>query len=123
MFATKTPVHPDLAEALRECRRAFRSVALFSGMVNMLMLAGPLYMLQIYDRVLSSRSIPTLVALSVFLVGAYAFQAILDIIRTRVVVRAAALLDFRLGIDVHDAALRQAIHHQNPIEARLPVRD
>jgi ABC-type protease/lipase transport system fused ATPase/permease subunit len=51
--------HPDLAAALRECRRAFGSVALFSGMVNLLMLAGPLYMLQVYDRVLSSRSVPT----------------------------------------------------------------
>ena len=39
MFGTKTPVHPDLAEALRECRRAFGSVALFSGVVNLLMLA------------------------------------------------------------------------------------
>ena len=51
-----TATHPDLAAALRECRRAFGSVALFSGMVNLLMLAGPLYMLQVYDRVLSSRS-------------------------------------------------------------------
>src|SRR5512145_748272 len=66
--------HPDIVAALRECRRAFASVALFSGVVNLLMLAGPLYMLQIYDRVLASRSVPTLVALSVFLVGAYAFQ-------------------------------------------------
>jgi len=70
MFATKTPVHPDVAEALRECRRAFGSVALFSGMVNLLMFAGTLYMLQVYDRVLSSRSVPTLIALSIFLVGA-----------------------------------------------------
>ena len=64
----KTPkplhsAHPDFAAALKECRRAFLGVALFSGMVNMLMLAGPLYMLQIYDRVLASRSVPTLVAL------------------------------------------------------------
>jgi ATP-binding cassette subfamily C protein len=74
MFAAKPAAHPDVAAALRQCRRAFGSVALFSGVVNLLMLAGPLYMLQIYDRVLSSRSVPTLVALSVFLVGAYAFQ-------------------------------------------------
>ena len=57
MFAAKIPVHPGLAEALHECRRTFGSVALFSGVVNLLMLAGPLYMLQIYDRVLSSRSV------------------------------------------------------------------
>jgi ABC-type protease/lipase transport system fused ATPase/permease subunit len=64
--------HPDVAAALRDCRRAFASVALFSGIVNLLMLAGPLYMLQVYDRVLSSRSVPTLIALSIFLVGAAA---------------------------------------------------
>ena len=66
---------------------------MFSGVVNLLMLAGPLYMLQVYDRVLASRSVPTLVALTVFLVGAYAFQGVLDVIRSRMVVRAAALLD------------------------------
>jgi ABC-type protease/lipase transport system fused ATPase/permease subunit len=62
--ATPPPpaTHPDLAAALKECRAAFWSVAIFSGVVNMLMLAGPLYMLQLYDRVLSSRSTPTLIA-------------------------------------------------------------
>ena len=71
--------------------QAFWSVALFSGVVNLLMLAGPLYMLQIYDRVLASRSVPTLIALSLFLVGAYAFQGVLDVIRTRLVVRVGEL--------------------------------
>src|SRR3954469_22014450 len=98
MFAAKVPVHPDLAAALRDCRRAFGGVALFSGVVNLLMLAGPLYMLQIYDRVLSSRSVPTLVVLSVFLVGAYAFQGALDLIRSRAVGRAATVLDPRLAL-------------------------
>ena len=89
--------HPAVAAALRDCRRAFWSVGLFSGVVNILMLAGPLYMLQIYDRVLASHSVPTLIALSVFLVGAYGFQAVLDLVRSRVVVRAAGLLDRHLG--------------------------
>ena len=71
--------HPDLAAALKECRRAFLSVAIFSGVVNLLMLAGPLYMLQVYDRVLASRSVPTLIALSLFLLVAYAFQGGLDV--------------------------------------------
>src|SRR3954468_16385647 len=123
MFATKTPVHPDLAEALRECRRAFRSVALFSGMVNLLMLAGPLYMLLVYDRVLSSRSVPTLIALSIALVGAYSFQGLLDFIRSRVVVRAAALLDEHLGTTVHDAVLRVALRAGPNADAHQPVRD
>src|SRR5262245_56804227 len=73
----------EVARALKDCARTLGSVAVFSSVVNLLVLAGPLYMLQIYDRVLSSRSVPTLVALSVFLVGAYAFQGVLDIIRSR----------------------------------------
>jgi len=115
--------HPDLAAALRECRRAFGSVALFSGMVNLLMLAGPLYMLQVYDRVLSSRSVPTLVALSLFLVGAYAFQGALDLIRSRLVVRAAAALDRRLALAVHGAVIRLAIATRQAGETPQPVRD
>lgn len=109
--------------ALKDCRQAFWSVALFSAVVNMLMLAGPLYMLQIYDRVLSSRSVPTLVALSVFLVGAYLFQGALDIIRSRIVVRAAALLDRRLGTTVHKAVLHLAIQSRHSRDAQQPVRD
>jgi ATP-binding cassette, subfamily C, type I secretion system permease/ATPase len=116
-------MHPDLAAALRECRRVFGNVALYSGIVNLLMLAGPLYMLQIYDRVLSSRSVPTLVALSIFLVGAYAFQGALDMIRSRVVVRAATLFDQRLVLAVHGAVVRLAIASRHPGEGPQPVRD
>src|SRR5262245_13040184 len=123
MIFASGSVHPDVGAALRDCRRVFWSVALFSGLVNLLMLAGPLYMLQIYDRVLSSRSIPTLIALSVFLVGAYAFQGTLDLIRSRVVVRAAALLDAHLALTVHAAVIRLAIGSRNPGEAHQPVRD
>ncbi len=124
----QTPAAPSagkaaVAEALKDCRRAFWSVALVSAVVNLLMLAGPLYMLQIYDRVLSSRSLPTLVALSVFLVGAYAFQGVLDLIRTRIVVRSATLLDHHLGGVVHDAVARLSVRTRNPGEANQPVRD
>src|ERR1700754_2682579 len=108
MFATKAPVHPDLAAALGECKRAFGSVALFSGVVNLLMLAGPLYMLQVYDRVLASRSVPTLVALSALLIVTYAFQGGLEVIRQRLTVRIASLLDRRLDVTVHDAIIRFA---------------
>jgi ABC-type protease/lipase transport system fused ATPase/permease subunit len=123
MLAARTAVHPVVADALSDCRRAFASVALFSGVVDLLMLAGPLYMLQIYDRVLSSRSVPTLVALSLFLVGAYAFQGILDLIRSRVVVRSAALLDQRLALAVHGAVIRLAVATSHLTEAPQPVRD
>jgi PrtD family type I secretion system ABC transporter len=116
-------VHPELIAALKECRRAFLSVALFSGMVNILILAGPLYMLQVYDRVLSSRSIPTLIGLSVFLVIAYAFQSGFEVVRSRLAVRIASLLDLRLGPLVHDALIRLANHNSGVTEASQPLRD
>jgi PrtD family type I secretion system ABC transporter len=117
------PRHPEVTAALKDCRRAFASVAAFSAVVNLLMLAGPIYMLQIYDRVLASRSIPTLIALTVFLVGALAFQGLLDGIRARVVVRAAALLDKRLATTVHAAVMYFARARIHPGDAQQPVRD
>jgi PrtD family type I secretion system ABC transporter len=107
---------------LRDCRRAFWSVAVFSAVVNILMLAGPLYMLQVYDRVLASRSVPTLIALTVLLVGALGFQAVLDVIRSRIVVRGAAVLDRRLGTTVHNAVVQLAVRRA-PGDAQQPVRD
>jgi ATP-binding cassette subfamily C protein len=126
VFQTPAPLRstpPDLAAALKECRRAFLSVAFFSGVVNMLMLAGPLYMLQVYDRVLASRSVPTLIALSLLLVLAYAFQGGLDVIRARLVVRIASLLDLHLGRSVHDAVIRLANQNRSAAEAHQPLRD
>jgi PrtD family type I secretion system ABC transporter len=112
-----------VASALRDSRSAFWSVAVFSAVVNILMLAGPLYMLQVYDRVLVSRSLPTLVALSIFLIGAYGFQAVLDVIRGRIVSRSAALLDKRLGSEVHDAVIRLSVQGGASGEAARPLRD
>ena len=120
---TSSSMHSNIMAALKDCRQAFWSVALFSAVVNILMLAGPLYMLQIYDRVLSSRSVPTLVALSIFLIGAYVFQGALDIVRSRIVVRAAALLDRRLGTTVHKAVLHLAIQSRHTRDAQQPIRD
>ena len=114
---------PDLAAALRAARQTFASIAVFSAVVNLLMLTGPLYMLQVYDRVLSSRSVPTLIALSFMLVGAYAFQGALDLIRARVVVRSATVLDNRLARAVHGAVMGLARTNRAPGEGAQPVRD
>jgi ATP-binding cassette subfamily C protein len=67
--------------------------------------------------------VPTLIALSIFLVGAYAFQGALDLIRSRVVVRAAAVLDERLALAVHGAVIRLAVTSRHPGEGPQPVRD
>jgi ABC-type protease/lipase transport system fused ATPase/permease subunit len=76
-----------------------------------------------YDRVLSSRSVPTLVVLSGFSCRCLRFQGALDLIRSRVIVRAAALLDRRLAVAVHGAVIRPAIANRHPTEGPQPVRD
>ena len=78
---------PNWSRRLVACRRAFLAIGLFSGMSNILMLSGALFMLEIYDRVLPSRSIPTLVALLILVAGLYAAQAAIDAIRARILVR------------------------------------
>ena len=98
-------------------RLGIATVAVFSGLVNMLMLAGPLYMLQIYDRVLSARSVQTLVALSVFLIVAYGFQAALDVVRSRLVVRIGSLVDLRLAKIAHEAVIRLSNQNRSAAEA------
>jgi ATP-binding cassette, subfamily C, type I secretion system permease/ATPase len=121
MLAARTAVHPDLAQALRDCRRAFASVVL--GRRKSADARRPAVHVAGYDRVLNSRSVPTLVALSLLSVGAYAVQGALDPIRSRVVVRSATLLDQRLALAVHGAVIRLAIALPQRGEAPQPVRD
>jgi len=83
----QTPQRTELGDALAKSRRAFVGIGIFSAVINMLMLTGPLYMLQVYDRVLLSRSMSTLVALSILMAGLYMFMGLLELIRSRVLVR------------------------------------
>ncbi|OED47233.1 protease/lipase ABC transporter permease/ATP-binding protein [Rhodobacteraceae bacterium (ex Bugula neritina AB1)] len=90
----RTPPQKPGLEEIRAARRAVRSlfwlVGLFSFFVNLLMLIGPVYMIQVYDRVLGSRSMETLVALTVLVGFLYLIMAVLDVIRSRILVRAGA---------------------------------
>ena len=119
--AGRTP--EPLSEVVRESRATFWAIALFSSVVNILMLAGPLYMLQIYDRVLSSGSVPTLIALSMFVLGAYVFQGILDVLRQRITVRIASVFDEKLQNIVHKAVVTLGIIARQPGEAMGPIRN
>lgn len=96
---------------------------IMSGAVNILALTGSFYMLQVYDRVLSSRSVPTLIALSVLALGLYLFQGILEVIRGQLLVRLGARVDRRLIHDAHEAALRLPLMGRRPSEAQQPIRD
>lgn len=86
-----------LREALLACRKAFLYVAVFSCFVNMLTLTVSLYMLQIFDRVLASRSYDTLIYLTVIAIFALGILAILDALRSRILVFLSHWLDNKLS--------------------------
>jgi len=81
------------------------SICLFSAFVNLLMLTGPLFMLQVYDRVLGSRSEETLVALLLLVAGLYALMGVLDYSRGRVAARVGASFQSRLDPRIFDATI------------------
>lgn len=93
------------SEALASCRSGFLAVALFSALVNILMLTGSVYMLQVYDRVLPSRSVPTLVALSIIVAALYVLLGVFDWLRQRILSRIGVALDRRLAGPVVGAIL------------------
>ncbi|RDJ22281.1 type I secretion system permease/ATPase [Bosea caraganae] len=99
MLLPKTPQNAA-SEALASCRSAFLAVALFSALVNILMLTGSMYMLQVYDRVLPSRSLPTLVALSIIVVALYVLLGLFDWLRQRILNRIGVALDRKLAAPV-----------------------
>lgn len=89
----ETTARPELRRAMGRCRRAFLGTGVFSLVINLLMLTGPLFMLQVYDRVLTSRSVPTLIALTALVAGLYGFMGVLEFIRSRVLSRVGSQLD------------------------------
>jgi PrtD family type I secretion system ABC transporter len=93
----------------KELTKGFRGVFgyLFglSGIINILALTSAFYMLQIYDRALTSGSVPTLLALSVLAVGLYLFQGTFDVIRSQILIRMGARLDRRIAPVAHQVAI------------------
>ena len=108
----------EIRAALAESRRLFVSCGLFSVAVNLLMLTGPLFMLQVYDRVLTSRSEATLVALIGIVAFLFLMMGVLDHARARVMARAGARLQERLDSRVLRAVLSRAV---SPAERARPA--
>lgn len=86
----------SVADAIRTCRSAFWGIFVISAVLNILMLTGPIFMLQVYDRVLSSSSVPTLVVLSVITLSLYLFSGMLDILRSKALLRISMRVYTRL---------------------------
>jgi ABC-type protease/lipase transport system fused ATPase/permease subunit len=119
----RQPSGTEAREALGLCRHAFVGVGLMSGMINVLYLTGSFFMLEIYDRVLPSRRVPTLVGLAVIAFVLYAFQGVLDVLRGRVLVRIGASLDEALSRRVVDLLVRLPLKTRTAGDGLQPVRD
>lgn len=108
-----TPKSPDpifknsnpIAFAFASCRNGLISVGFFSCIMNVLLLTGPFFMLQIYDRVLTSRSVPTLLALALVAAVLYLFYGAFDWIRARLLARLSKAFDR----NVSEESFRQSI--------------
>nr|WP_321447919.1 type I secretion system permease/ATPase [uncultured Cohaesibacter sp.] len=98
-------------------------VGLLSAIINILMLTGPLFMLQVYDRVLSSNSVPTLVVLGIIAITLYTFYGILDILRSRILLRIGQYVDARMSESVYRASSTAPIITGSNASAVRPVSD
>src|SRR5712672_3052824 len=113
----------ELGDALRACRSAFIGVGVMSCMINLLYLTGSIFMLEIYDRVLPSRSIPTLVGLVILAGGLYIAQGARDVIRGRILVRIGTSLDETLNARVFETVVRLPLMMGGRNEGLQPLRD
>src|SRR5215469_7258578 len=112
-------VTSPLRPASRFFLPALIATALFSTMINLLMFIGPIYMLQVYDRVLSSRNIGTLVALTGIAVFLLITYALLDFFRSRVLVRAGVRFDEALRGPLFRATLLSALATRSSAAAQM----
>src|SRR5712675_1148408 len=123
MAAVSGARRSELGEALRACRSAFLGVGVMSCMINLLYLTGSFFMLEVYDRVLPSRSVPTLVGLIILAGGLYIAQGVLDLIRGRILGRIGTSLDEALNARVFDTIVRLPLMVGARNEGLQPLRD
>jgi PrtD family type I secretion system ABC transporter len=117
------PGRSELGEALRSCRNAFIGVGVMSCMINILYLTGSVFMLEVYDRVIPSRSVPTLVGLVILCGGLYIAQGILDMLRSRILGRIGTSLDEALNARVFETVVRLPLMVGNRNDGLQPLRD
>ncbi|MEK6735678.1 MAG: ABC transporter transmembrane domain-containing protein, partial [Pseudomonadota bacterium] len=99
----------EVAQVLTGFKDAFRTIGVFSAVINMLMLMPAIYMLQLYDSVLTSRNEMTLLMLTLIMLGAYVFMGALEYVRSFVLIRVGAQLDMKLNKRVYTAAFEQSL--------------
>ncbi len=108
---------------MQACRNALVGVGIFSAVSNILMLTGSIFMLEVYDRVLPSRSVPTLIGLCVIAAFLFAMLGAIDLIRSRIMVRIGASLDEALSARVYETLIRIPLKIGNRSDGLQPLRD
>lgn len=111
----------EISQCVGRCRSAFVSVGLLSGLANVLALTGSIFMLAVYDRVIPSGSVPTLIALGLIVIVVYLFQAFIDIARGRMLTRIGLVIKESLNGRAYDLLVRRAAAGSN--EAGGAIRD
>ncbi|MGO2414434.1 MAG: ABC transporter transmembrane domain-containing protein, partial [Cobetia crustatorum] len=99
----------DLQKVLDHCRHSFVYVGLFSLFINLLMLVPPLYMLQVYDRVITTRSQETLLMLTLVVVFLFMVMGALELIRSRILVRVGNRLDVLISPRLYSAMFKHSL--------------
>ena len=117
------PADDPVTRGLQDSARRLIGVAAFSGVINILMLSGSIYMLQVYDRVIPSRNVATLIGLSLMVLIAYLVQGYFDALRTRMLCRVATLFDVGMQEPVHTALATLPLRGVSPVLLQQPLRD
>ena len=112
------PKANEMLAALTAYKRAFFNIGLFSAVINLLMLAPALYMLQVYDRVLASGNQMTLLMLTLMILGLFGLMGALEWVRSQVVIRLGTQMDMRLNQRVYDAAFEAQLRTGSPAAAQ-----
>ncbi|KPG91939.1 peptidase [Pseudomonas sp. RIT-PI-q] len=107
MKMAKSPATAPLIKALGDYKSILISVGCFTALINVLMLVPSIYMLQVYDRVLSSQNETTLAMLSLMVVGFFVFIGVLEIVRSFIVIRVGSQLERRFNLRVYQAAFER----------------
>jgi len=110
-MAKKENRFPELAALFRDMRQYFVGVGVFSFVINVLQLTAPLYMLQVYDRVLASQNETTLLMLTLLVVALFLLMAVIELVRSRVLVRVGAAMEAKINQRVFDAAFEATLRH------------
>ena len=120
---SSSSVQNPLQRTLRRSKKLLIAVGLFSGVINLLALTGSFYMLQVYDRVLPSNSVPTLIGLTVLMALLYIANGFLDFIRVRVMSRVGVRMDNDVRASVYRAIRMMPLRFRKSGDGLQPVRD